>query len=105
VKETPQRLEFWGVFVSPSERGKGIGRGAFSRQGGPIPRKICPGSTVILLTVFYERNRRLSSFIRIWGFHSYGIEPHALMVGETVMFDGTSHAFGVGWISHARMGS
>lgn len=69
----------WGVFVSPSERGKGIGRALLARVVHTA--KDLPGLHCILLTVSTTQQTAIKLYQDL-GFHSYGIEPHALMVGE-----------------------
>jgi ribosomal protein S18 acetylase RimI-like enzyme len=69
----------WGVFVSPSARGKGVGRALLARVVQTA--KDLPGLRCILLTVSTTQQAAIKLYQDL-GFHSYGIEPHALMVGE-----------------------
>jgi|SRR6267143_7214075 len=90
----------WGVFVSPPARGKGIGRALLARVVQAA--KDLPGLRCILLTVSTTQ-QAASKLYQDMGFHSYGIEPHALMVGERYIDEHHMvlelHGF------HARMGS
>jgi ribosomal protein S18 acetylase RimI-like enzyme len=69
----------WGVFVSPSARGKGVGRTLLA--GVIEAAKALPGIRYILLTVSTTQQSAIKLYQHL-GFRSYGIEPHALKVGE-----------------------
>ena len=69
----------WGVFVSPSSRGKGVARALLAKviETG----KVLPGIRCILLTVSTTQQAAIKLYQEL-GFRSFGTEPHALMVGE-----------------------
>jgi ribosomal protein S18 acetylase RimI-like enzyme len=69
----------WGVFVSPTARGKGVGRA--------LPAKVIEtakaltGLRCILLTVSTTQQAAIKLY-QDQGFCSFGTEPQALMVAE-----------------------
>jgi ribosomal protein S18 acetylase RimI-like enzyme len=69
----------WGVFVSPSARGKGVGRALLGQVIETA--KSLPGIRCILLTVSTTQQAAIKLY-RELGFRSFGTEPQALMVGE-----------------------
>lgn len=75
---------FWGVFVLPSGRGKGVGRALLVRAIETA--KALPDINCILLTVAttQESARHLYQDL---GFRSFGIEPRALKVGDRYIDD------------------
>jgi ribosomal protein S18 acetylase RimI-like enzyme len=69
----------WGVFVSPSARGRGVGRALLAKVIETA--KALPGIRCILLTVSTTQQAAIKLYQGL-GFRSFGTEPHALMVGE-----------------------
>jgi RimJ/RimL family protein N-acetyltransferase len=69
----------WGVFVSPSARGKGVGRGMLAEVIQSA--KALPGLLCVRLTaaVTQEAARHLHLAA---GFRVFGIEPRSLKIGE-----------------------
>lgn len=69
----------WGVYLKPEFRQKGI---ASSVVRAVVDRaRTQPGLEQIILAVSSERPAAKALYLRL-GFKSYGIEPHALKVGE-----------------------
>jgi ribosomal protein S18 acetylase RimI-like enzyme len=69
----------WGVFVSPSARGKGLGRALLAKVIETA--KVLPGIRCLLLTVSTTQQAAIKLYEDL-GFRSFGTEPQALMVGE-----------------------
>lgn len=69
----------WGVFVSPAVRGKGVGRSLLAKVIETA--KVLPGIRCILLTVSTTQQAAIKLYQNA-GFHSFGTEPQALLVGE-----------------------
>jgi ribosomal protein S18 acetylase RimI-like enzyme len=69
----------WGVFVSPSVRGKGVGR---TLLAGVIEMaKTLPGIRCLRLTVSTTQQPAIKLYERL-GFRSFGTEPQAMRIGE-----------------------
>jgi ribosomal protein S18 acetylase RimI-like enzyme len=69
----------WGVFVSPSVRGKGVGRTLLA--GVIEAAKALPGIRCLRLTVSTTEHPAIKLYERL-GFRSFGTEPQALRFGE-----------------------
>ncbi|SRR6266849_2731958 len=69
----------WGVFVSPSARGRGLGRILVANVIETA--KALPGLRCLLLTVSTTQQAAIKLYERL-GFRCYGTEPHALMVAD-----------------------
>ena len=69
----------WGVFVSPSVRGKGVGRTLLA--GVIEAAKALPGIRCLRLTVSTTQQPAINLYER-HGFRSFGTEPQAMRIGE-----------------------
>jgi len=69
----------WGVFVSPSARGKGVGRTLLA--GVIETAKALPGIRSLRLTVSTTQRPAIKLYERL-GFRSFGTEPQAMRIGE-----------------------
>jgi len=69
----------WGVFVSPSARGKGAGRGMLAEaiESAKTVRGICCIRLMVAVTQVAARHLYQEA-----GFRVFGIEPRSLKIGE-----------------------
>jgi ribosomal protein S18 acetylase RimI-like enzyme len=69
----------WGVYVTGSSRGQGIGRGLLTALLERI--NACPGVEQVALTVVNGQEAAIALY-RSLGFTTYGTEPRGLKVGD-----------------------
>lgn len=84
MRETGEKLRhkgrIYGVYVSSSHRGKGIGRALLTQLVERAAMDSSLEHILLAVSVFQNAARRL---YRSLGFETYGVEPGALKVGAT----------------------
>ena len=73
----------WGVYVSPSERGKGAGKALMLE----IIRRAREIAGIEQITLVASAKLPAQKLYESVGFESYGIEPHSLKIGKEYVDD------------------
>jgi ribosomal protein S18 acetylase RimI-like enzyme len=79
--KTRHKGRVWGVYVTPGERGKGVGRGILQML---LERAALIGAEQIGLSVTTTQTAAIALY-RSLGFESWGCEPKALKIGDRYM--------------------
>lgn len=73
----------WGVYVSPSQRGKGVGKSLILE----IIRRAKEIEGIEQITLVASAHLPAQKLYQSVGFESYGIEPHSLKIGAEYVDD------------------
>lgn len=76
------RASIWGMFVAEPFRGKGVGRALL--EAALRDARSMAGARSVWLSVTVGQQTARSLYLSV-GFRTYGIEPRALSVGETLV--------------------